>query len=97
MEIIVKCGSDECRGEFRAEIKEKEWICPHCDRVIDNKNYPFLSAKLMEALTNPKQADWKELHDELLTKAIEMVKEREDIIAELEKRIEELEKGKKKD
>ncbi|UCH90098.1 MAG: hypothetical protein JSV49_05505 [Thermoplasmata archaeon] len=96
MQIIVKCGSDECRSEFRADIKERDWICPNCDRVIPNKNYPFLTAQLMEAKTKPDEANWKALHEDLLQRATELVKEREDEIAELKERIEKLEKKKKK-
>lgn len=91
MKIIVKCGSDECRTEFRADISDPEWICPNCDRVIENKNYPFLSAQLMEALTKPDEANWRALHDDLLERAIKKVKEQEEEMAKLEERIKELE------
>ena len=92
MQIIVKCGSEECRKEFRAEVEEPEWVCPHCERVIENKNYPFLTAKLMEARSNPDNVDWKELHEDLLADAIALVKEKEEEIKKLEKKIEDLEK-----
>ena len=91
MKIIVKCGSDECREEFKADIKEPIWICPHCDREIKNKNYPFLTVPLMEALSKPDEANWRSLHDDLLQRAIEKVKELEKEIVELNRRIEELE------
>jgi len=91
MQIIIKCGSDECRKEFRADIKVPEWICPHCERVIPNKNYPFLTAKLMEARSNPDNVDWKKMHEDLLADAIEKIKDKEEEINKLKKKIENLE------
>jgi hypothetical protein len=87
MQIIVKCGNDDCRSEFKANVKDPEWICPQCDRVIPNKNYPFLTAKLMQARSKPEDANWERLHDDLLEKAAEIIKEKDAEIEELKKRL----------
>jgi len=94
MQIIVKCGSETCRKEFKAKTNEPEWICPNCERVIENKNYPFLTARLMEAKANPDKANWKLLHDELLEKAAEIIREKDREIENLNKKIGDLEKKK---
>ena len=95
MEIIVKCGSETCREEFKARTGEPQWVCPKCDRVIENRNYPFLTARLMEAKANPGTANWKLLHDELLEKAVTIIKEKDKEIEELKKKMGDLKKKKK--
>ena len=95
MEIIVKCGSESCRKEFKARTNEPEWVCPNCERIIVNKNYPFLTARLMEAKSNPDKANWKLLHDELLEKAAGIIREKDKEIEILAKKVKNLEKKNK--
>jgi len=78
MQMIVKCGDDECREEFKVASEEPAWECPACGRVIQNKNYPFLTAKLMQARIDGDQNDWKKTFEELLEKTrTEVVKRTE--------------------
>jgi len=69
MQIFIKCGGDGCGREFKADTEQGLWLCPHCDHEIKNKNYPFLSARLMEAKRLPEEADWKDLLDLVLRNA----------------------------
>jgi DNA-directed RNA polymerase subunit RPC12/RpoP len=69
MQIIIKCGGEGCGREFKGETEERNWLCPYCDHEIENKNYPFLCARLMEAKRVPDETDWRDLYDFLLEKA----------------------------
>jgi hypothetical protein len=94
MRMIVICGNENCSQEFNADTKDQEWICPHCDRIIENKNYPFLTAKFMDAKINPDFADWKELYEELIEESRKIIAEKDSIIKDLESKLKK--KGKKK-
>jgi len=66
MRIIVKCGEDECRTEFNVETTDPEWECPSCGHVIINRQYPFLTAKVMQARVEGDSSDWKRNFKDLL-------------------------------
>lgn len=86
MLMIIKCGDSECREEFKTGSEEPSWECPACGRVILNKNYPFLTAKLMQARIDGGENDWKATFQDLLEKArMEVVKrtEGEDRVVDL--------------
>ena len=67
--MIVKCGNPDCREEFKVSSKDPEWECPACSRAIVNRNYPFLTAKLMQAKIDGDLADWKGLFADLIDSA----------------------------
>jgi len=70
MEIIIKCGGDDCAKEFKASTDKRTWTCPNCEHVVVNPNYPFLSARLMAAKSRePGDTDWQELLDFILRTA----------------------------
>jgi hypothetical protein len=69
MRIIIVCGDPDCSEEYYADSEDRLWTCPHCGREKENPYYPFLTVRLMHAKTAPDDADWKELHDELLLRA----------------------------
>ena len=69
MRIQVICGDPECGEEYPTDTRDRFWECPHCGRAIENKYYPFLTAKLMNARIHADETDWKEQHDELLVQA----------------------------
>ena len=69
MQIIIKCGGEGCGREFKGETEESSWLCPYCDHEVENKDYPFLCARLMEAKRVPDETDWRDLYDFLLEKA----------------------------
>lgn len=75
MRIIIVCGDPECGEEYPADTTDRTWECPHCGRVRENMYYPFLNARLMNARIHSDEADWRELHDELLSKARRRVEE----------------------
>jgi len=79
MRFIVVCGNDECREEYNALTEDKEWLCPKCGRVKANPYWPFLDAKLMQAKID-KDTDWKKMHDELLSKARQLVEDKDEEI-----------------
>ena len=87
MKLIVICGNEDCNREFDAETTKPEWECPHCGRIIPNKNYPFLTAKFMEAKSNPDTANWHKLYEELLEEAQKLIAEKEAKIEELEAKL----------
>ena len=76
MRMKVVCGDLECREEFFVESKETVWECPSCSREIVNKNYPFLTAKLMQAKIEGDSADWKIRFTELIEEAKKEISER---------------------
>ncbi|MFW3145978.1 MAG: hypothetical protein ACMUIE_04115 [Thermoplasmatota archaeon] len=69
MRMQVKCGNMDCRNEFYVDTMDPVWICDNCSREIINANYPFLTAKLMQAKIEGEQADWKEMFGLLLDMA----------------------------
>jgi len=78
MQMIVKCGDPECREEFKVGSEDPTWECPACGRAILNRNYPFLTAKLMQARIDGDENDWKTTFKDLLEKArMEVVKRTE--------------------
>ncbi|MDP6155717.1 MAG: hypothetical protein QF682_06215 [Candidatus Thermoplasmatota archaeon] len=66
MKMIIKCGNDECRKEFSANTVDPYWECPDCSRKIENRFFPFLNARMMEAKANPDKANWAKLFKEHL-------------------------------
>ncbi|MCU0799934.1 MAG: hypothetical protein MUC62_09740 [Candidatus Thermoplasmatota archaeon] len=76
MRMKVKCGNDDCRTEFFVESAEPVWTCTECGREITNRNYPFLTAKLMQARIDGPRADWMKAYTELLELAKKEVGER---------------------
>ncbi len=69
MRIIIICGNPECGEEYPTDTKDRSWECPHCGRQRENRYYPFLNARLMNARIHSDEADWKAHHDELLMDA----------------------------
>lgn len=69
MRMKVICGDPECREEFFVDSSEPIWKCPRCERTIINRNYPFLSAKLMQARIDGDEADWKVRLSEIAVEA----------------------------
>jgi hypothetical protein len=67
--MMVRCGDQECNNEFYVESKEPVWECPNCGREITNRNYPFLTAKLMQAKIDGDRADWKMMYLDLVKTA----------------------------
>lgn len=67
--MMVKCGDENCATEFYVDSKEPVWVCTKCGREIANRNYPFLTAKLMQAKIDGDHANWKEMYSELLRSA----------------------------
>ena len=76
MRMKVICGDEECREEFFVDSKEHIWTCPGCNREIENRNYPFLTAKLMQAKIDGSQADWKTRYEEIIEEAAAHINER---------------------
>jgi hypothetical protein len=70
MRMKVICGDEDCREEFYVESKEHIWICPNCSREIENRNYPFLTARLMQAKIEKDEADWKKRLEELIEEVV---------------------------
>jgi hypothetical protein len=85
MRIIIICGDPECGEEYPAETDDRLWSCPHCGRERENLYYPFLTARLMDARIHTDEADWREHHDQLLSKAQGRVAELRDHIGYLRK------------
>ena len=69
MRMKVKCGNEDCRTEFFVDSAEPVWTCTECGREITNRNYPFLTAKLMQARIDGPKADWKAAYQNLLEMA----------------------------
>ena len=61
MEIRVVCGDPDCREEFPVSTEDPKWECPNCGRIIVNRKYPFLTAKLMQASIDRDRTDWREM------------------------------------
>lgn len=69
MRMQVKCGNLDCREEFYVDSMEPVWECPSCSRVIENRNYPFLTAVLMQAKIDSDQTNWKAMYKKLIASA----------------------------
>lgn len=69
MRMLVRCGDQDCNNEFYADSKDPVWECTNCGREIVNQNYPFLTAKLMQAKIDGDRADWREMFIELVKTA----------------------------
>lgn len=78
MRMKVICGDEDCREEFFVESKEHIWVCPNCAREIENRNYPFLTAKLMQAKIDGDNADWRTRFEEIIEEASKLVEEIKD-------------------
>jgi hypothetical protein len=85
MRIIVICGNDECGQEYHAETNDFKWECPHCGRERENKFYPFLTARFMQARIDGDKADWKSLYSILKKKAVELIDDLDEKIGDLVK------------
>ena len=69
MRMMVRCGDQDCKMEFYVDSKDPVWECPNCERVITNRNYPFLTAKLMQAKIDGDATDWKGMFLDLIKTA----------------------------
>jgi len=69
MRMMVRCGDQDCKMEFYVESKDPIWECPNCERTITNRNYPFLTAKLMQAKIDGDSADWEGMFKDLVKTA----------------------------
>ncbi len=76
MRMKVICGDPDCREEFFVDSKDSVWVCTNCTREIENKNYPFLTAKLMQARIEGDSADWKKRLEEMIGEARKEISER---------------------
>ncbi len=76
MRMKVICGDPDCREEFFVDSKEGVWECTNCTREIENKNYPFLTAKLMQARIEADSADWKRRFEEIIGEARKEISDR---------------------
>ena len=76
MRMKVICGDTDCREEFFVDSKDAVWECPNCERELINRNYPFLSAKLMQAKIDGDEADWKNRFGEIIEEAKNAIEER---------------------
>jgi hypothetical protein len=88
MLIVIVCGGEGCGKEFRSDTKDRKWVCPHCGRAIENKYYPFLNARLMQARIDKDAADWKAMWEGLLEEANNLFKDRTERIARLKRDLE---------
>jgi len=88
MLIVIVCGGEECGKEFRADTKDRKWVCTHCRRAIENKYYPFLNARLMQARIDKDAADWKTMLEGLRAEADELFKDRTERLALLRRELE---------
>lgn len=88
MLIVIVCGGEECGKEFRADTKDRRWVCPHCGRAIENRYYPFLNARLMQARIDKDAADWKTMLEGLREEANNLFKDRTERLARLRRELE---------
>jgi hypothetical protein len=82
MQIRVVCGNEECREEFPVSSEDPEWECPSCGRMIVNRRYPFLTARLMQGTIDRDASDWKALYSFLLERAGSEIEKRASLKAE---------------
>ena len=78
--MLIVCGNEECRKEFVGNTVDPYWKCPACDREIENKHFPFLTAKLMEAKASPGKAAWESLYVEHLMTITDFVRQKTALI-----------------
>jgi hypothetical protein len=90
MRIIIICGDPDCGEEYPADTNDRTWECPHCGRERENRYYPFLNARLMNARIHTDEADWREHHDQLLETAHRKVADLRDHIDLLKKDVRKL-------
>ena len=69
MRMLVRCGDQDCKNEFYVDSQDPVWECINCGREIINQNYPFLTAKLMQAKIDGDRADWRGMFIELVKTA----------------------------
>jgi hypothetical protein len=84
MRIIIVCGNDNCRQEYKVETTDRFWECPHCGRKRESENYPFLTAKFMQARIDGDNGDWETILNEAIQKADTKVQENDLRIGRLE-------------
>jgi len=84
MRIIIICGNEDCRQEYKVETTDRFWECPHCGRKRESENYPFLTAKFMQARIDGDSGDWETILTEALQKADTKVQENDLRIERLE-------------
>jgi len=84
---MVVCGNPDCREEYHARTDEKVWTCPKCGRTKTNDYWPFLDARLMQAMIDK---DWKKVVDDIIARARRMVEDKETETAILKKDLEAL-------
>jgi len=84
MQIIIVCGNDDCRQEYKVDTNDRYWECPHCGRKRESDHYPFLTARLMQARIDGENGDWETIHNESLEKADVKVQENDRRIERLE-------------
>jgi hypothetical protein len=84
MQIIIVCGNDDCRQEYKVDTNDRYWECPHCGRKRESDHYPFLTAKLMQARIDGDAGDWETIHNESVETAAVKVQENDLTIARLE-------------
>ena len=84
MRIIIVCGNDDCRQEYKVDTTDRFWECSHCGRKRESDNYPFLTAKFMQARIDGDNGDWETILTEAIQKADTKVQENDQRIARLE-------------
>jgi hypothetical protein len=89
MDFIIVCGNDDCRQEYGAQTDSRQWECPKCGRVKSNDFWPFLDARLMQARID-KDTDWRKMHDQLLSRARQLIEDKDTEISLLKKDLEQL-------
>ncbi len=74
VELVIICAG--CANEYMVDTDSPQWECPSCERILENKNYPFLSARLMEAKRlDVKDSDWNALYHDIRNKALDKLME----------------------
>src|SRR5512137_1787412 len=84
MRIIIICGNEDCRQEYKVETTDRFWECPHCGRKRESDHYPFLTAKFMQARIDGDNGDWETILNEAVQKADTKVQENDLRIDKLE-------------
>jgi|GEM_PF-1164082 len=84
MRIIIICGNEDCRQEYKVETTDRFWECSHCGRKRESENYPFLTAKFMQARIDGDNGDWETILNEAVQKADTKVQENDLRIERLE-------------
>jgi len=84
MRIIIICGNDDCRQEYKVETTDRFWECSHCGRKRESDHYPFLTAKFMQARIDGDNGDWETILNEAVQRSDTKVQENDLRIARLE-------------